>query len=44
MCLDSFHGGVHVGDPHIRNTVNIDFRIQHHALKIFVQIISESNW
>ena len=24
---DSFHGSVHVGNPHIRNAVNIDFRI-----------------
>ena len=33
---DSFHGSVHVGDPHIRNTINIDFCIQHHALKILM--------
>ena len=33
---DSFHGSVHVGNPHIRNTVYIDFCIQHHVLKIFM--------
>ena len=33
---DSFQSCIHVGDPHIRNTVNVDFRIQHHTLKILM--------